>query len=66
MYVNLEAEPKSTDVIARYRVIPKEPYELHEAIELLAAEASIGPWNVFWKANDEIGNSLKPTVFSIN
>lgn len=64
--MNPEIEPKPTDVVAKYHVTPKPPFELRESVQLMAEEASIGPWNVFWKSNENIGRELSPSMLAMN
>lgn len=64
-YVNLDYTPTDRDLICEYYIEPHDiPFE--EACERITAESSVGTWTDLKTMKQEIAETLKPNVFSID
>lgn len=64
-YVDLKFKPRSSDLVAEFRVEPNK-VSFSEAASNIAAESSVGTWTDVVTSNSRIRNSLRPYVFSLD
>ena len=64
-YVNLDYTPTDRDLICEYYIEPSD-ISFEEACERITAESSVGTWTDLKTMKQEIAETLKPNVFSID
>jgi ribulose-bisphosphate carboxylase large chain len=65
-YITPAFNNRADHIIGLYEATPNGNLNFTETINHIAEEATIGSWNSFWEKNKEIGESLRPKLFSIN
>lgn len=66
-FVDLDYNPKDTDVICQFHVVPvSKKYNLKEIASIVAGESSIGTWTEVKTMNPKIGKKLTPRVYYID
>jgi ribulose-bisphosphate carboxylase large chain len=65
-YINLKYEPKETDVLCQYKVIPAKGKSLKQVANAIAGESSIGTWTKIFTMKERIQKNLSPKVYYIS
>ena len=65
-FVDLEYNPKSTDVVCQFKVKPAKGYSFREVCSIVAGESSVGTWTDVKTMNKRIGEKLSPKVYYLN
>jgi ribulose-bisphosphate carboxylase large chain len=66
-FVNLKYNPKKTDIICQFRVVPKtKKYTIKEIASIVAGESSVGTWTEVKTMKPRIAKKLAPQVFYID
>ena len=65
-FLDLKYEPKATEVICEFKLIPQMGENVKRAAEYVAGESSIGTWTKIQTMNPRLAKKLKPTIFYAN
>ena len=66
-FVDLKYEPKATDIVCQFHVVPvSKKYNLKEIASIVAGESSVGTWTEVQTMKPRIGRLLSPKVFYID
>ncbi|MFH1365405.1 MAG: type III ribulose-bisphosphate carboxylase [archaeon] len=65
-YIYLKYNPKKTDVLCQYKIIPAKGKTLRQAANAVAGESSIGTWTKISTMKKRITKTLSPKVYYMN